>query len=603
MNYDHKIVEFNADIPTLWKLQCRNLYNSKNLAALAVRECVQNSIDSIQQALKCGKISHGRIEIEYADDTLSVTDNGMGMDIETLHTKFLTLGGTTKGDEDSTGGFGLAKSVILGCGTGFKVHTQDNEFSSDDLGINPIHKTTYLNGTQITMVHPQVDGPGFKNAILDYVYSSIIPNNITVTFNGIEHEYQFTPTNTSKRMPVELGISNVMIPKDTLLELNVFKTKTSVHYLYVRLRGLTQFKTYLSWNANCDITLDFQTTLDPRSNEYPFSTNREGLKAAYQGIVEAIRDKVSQSPTSIAQDDKFKETLYDNVSQNEVAARNFATVVTNKQVMETVKSIQNTVQNIDGFTPQGGYVPTTVLDYVSSIQETAKHYNTTPSQIIQQVQPKTLFQLNNPLAYSWIIYDDTQYPHKKIPQSTVVSMVVVWDTVLRLMTSMVDYLLDDKVFYPGVVFQQNTNGMCLEKTIFPNENQPERRCYIMINPLEIPSGTPMKIALYLMGVASHELAHLICGSFEAHGEAHSYTRELIMNSNLDHVMDVIALVKSSKFHKLVGQVHSQSSPFKNMDLNELMEVASEHNVDVQQLVNKYTHPQILRMRLIMALKT
>ena len=621
MTMDNKIVEFNADIPALWKLQCKNLYNSKNLAALAVRECVQNSIDSILQALKAKVISKGLIDISWDTNknTLTISDNGMGMDIPTLHTKFLTLGGTTKGDAESTGGFGLAKSVILGCGTGFHIHTQDNEFSSDDIGNNPIHKTTFRQGTTITLYSPQVDVDKTINdepiqlrwSIEDYVYTSIIPKNITVTLNGKPHPNQFTSTKKSHRLPAELGISSDMIPSNTTLELNVFKTNSSIHYLYVRLRGLTQFKTYLSWNANCDVVLDFQTTIGPRSSEYPFSTNREGLKAAYQGIVEAIRDKVSQSPTSIAQDERYKETLYENVN-NVSAARNIAAVITNKQVTDTVKAVSSAVESIKqrgGFTPQGGYTPVTVMDYVSQtanvIEQAAEQCNTTTSKVIQYAAPETLFQVNNPLQYSWIIYEDTESKIKKMSQSSTVSLVIVWDSIVKLMASAVGYLFKDKNFYPGIVYQTNTMGMCLEKTIYPKGKSAEQRQYIMLNPLEIPTGSPMKIALYLMGNAAHELAHLSAGSFEAHGETHSYTRELIMNENLDNVDSIIDIIKSSKINRILNRSSAKNLPtsqYKSMSLDELKSVAMNKGIDVESMCAKYANEPILRMRLTMALK-
>ena len=623
-NLNSKIVEFQADIPTLWKLQCKNLYNSKNLAALAVRECVQNSLDSIQEAIKIGKIKQGKIDISWNEDEdyLTITDNGMGMDIDTLHNKFLTLGGTTKGDSDNTGGFGLAKSVILGCGTGFNIHTQDNQFSSTDIGVNPIHKTTYLQGTEIKLYKPQVNlthtlvyaAYELEDAVKDYIFSSIIPKNTKITLNGETCPYKFRPTVKSRRIPAELGISNDMIPADTTLDINVFKTKNALHYLYVRLRGLTQFKMYLSWNANCDITLDFQTTLDPRSSEYPFSTNREGLKAHYQGIVEAIRDKVSQSPTSVAKDDRYKETIYDNVEspKNVAAARNLVTTLTTKQVEDTVKGLEpviTAIKNSGGFSPQGGYTPVTVMDYVAQtaqvINQAATQCNATKAQIIESIQPTTLFKLNNPLSHSWIVYEDTRWKnHKRINQSSLVSLVIVWDSILKLMASTIADRFDTKEFYPGVILEENVMGMCLEKMVYPKNKSMETRYYVMVNPLEMPKGSPTKLALWLMGVAAHELAHLICGSYEAHGESHSYTREAIMNFNLDNVDNIVGIVKSSKIQRTLGNSISTStkSPYKDMDIAELANLADSKGIDITALQNKYPDPRIFRMRLIMALK-
>ena len=293
-DYTSKIVELKADVHTMWRLQCQNLYNSKNLGALAVRECVQNSLDSIRAAIKARKIARGTIRITWKGDDLTIEDNGLGMDIATLHDKFLTLGGTTKGDADNVGGFGLAKSVILGCGQGFQVETQDNIFSSNDLGKNPIRKQSRRVGTKITLYKVQV-GNGklisdkrweFEDAIQDYIFSSDIPKDVDILLNGESQELYFKPTKSTHRLPAEFGIGNDLIPANTQLKIDVYKTKSTIKYLYVRLRGLTQFKQYLCWNANSDIVLDIVTSIDPRSGDYPFATNREGLKAQYQGIID-----------------------------------------------------------------------------------------------------------------------------------------------------------------------------------------------------------------------------------------------------------------------------------------------------------------------------
>lgn len=611
MKLQDKIVEFSADIPALWRLQCQNLYNSKNLAALAVRECVQNSLDSIREAIKAGVIQRGQIDISWSekDDSLTISDNGLGMDLEVLHHKFLTLGGTTKGGEDNTGGFGLAKSVILGCGSGFEIHTQDNYLTSGDIGVNPVHKVEFRQGTRITLYQPQTDmgqtvtgyGWELRGAVEDYILSSIMPKNVDIRIQGEDGEYKFIPTRKSRRLPAELGVSEAMIPRETKLEVNVFKTSGSVHYVYVRLRGLTQFKAYLSWNANCDVVVDFQTRLDPKSSEYPFSTNREGLKAGYQGIIEAIRDKVSQSPTSIAQDDRWKETLYDNVTTNEVAARSLINTIMSKQVVSAVKG---TMEVMKGMDTQGGYVPVSVLDYVNQtaqvIERAAEEHQVSNDVVVKAIQPKTLFELNNPLKYSWLVYEDTEWKgHRRLSQASIVSVVLVWESILRVMAGECSGFIN-QAFYPGVVFQESIMGLCVNKVIHGAGCESEERKYVMINPLEIPSGSSMKVALWLMGVASHELAHVVCGSYEAHGETHSYMRELFMNLNLDNVEKVKKIVESSKVMRIVRG--GKENPYREMRLEELECVAMESGVNVEEMRVKYGNQKVYRMRLTMAVK-
>lgn len=628
-DYTNKIVELKADVHTMWRLQCQNLYNSKNLGALAVRECVQNSLDSIRAAIKARKINRGVIRINWKGDDLIIEDNGIGMDIVTLHDKFLTLGGTTKGDADNVGGFGLAKSVILGCGQGFQVETQDNIFSSNDLGKNPIRKQSRRVGTKITLYKVQV-GSGklisdkrweFEDAIQDYIFSSDIPKDVDILLNGESQELYFKPTKSTHRLPAEFGIGNNLIPANTQLKIDVYKTKSTLKYLYVRLRGLTQFKQYLCWNANSDIVLDIVTTIDPRSSDYPFATNREGLKAQYQGIIEAIRDKVSQAPLSIARDNRYKETLYDNVNDGSrdriAAATALAKEMVSQQVASTVHEVAKVISSIKskgGFTPQGGYTPATIVDYVqqynTAMEQTAKEMGMTKTGIIKSVHPDTLFKLNNPLSHSWLIYEDTQYkPRIKLSRSAVVSTVVIWDTILKLMASNAAQLFTNTNFYPGIVSEAKTMGMCLEKFI-TKDGESEKRCYVMVNPMEIPEGSSQKVALWMMGVAAHELAHFICGSFEAHGETFSYTREAVMNANLDSVDDVVTIVEAASLQKILHHTNipskkttiKSSSDYSNQSLKELEESARDNGVDVESLQTKYREQRIYRMRLTMALK-
>jgi hypothetical protein len=143
-------------------------------------------------------------------------------------------------------------------------------------------------------------------------------------------------------------------------------------------------------------------------------------------------------------------------------------------------------------------------------------------------------------------------------------------------------------------------GLCLEKNIASCGI----RHYIMMNPYLIPNDDDLSIALYLMNLASHELAHLACGTYEAHGETFSYTRESIMNHNLVNVNAVMKMLRSMGFKKLLNKVEQkkQSEDYSYFTLEDIIDMAENKGIDVQQLQDKYSNQQILRMRLIMAIK-
>lgn len=613
-DYTNKVAELKADVHMIWKLQCQNLYNSKNLGALAVRECLQNSLDAIAKAIKLNQITQDEayVNIDVDGNDLIIEDNGIGMDIQTLHEKFLSLGGTTKGDEDSVGGFGIAKAVILGCGDGFKVETQDNIFTSEDLGKNPIQKTTFRQGTKMTLINVQTgdkthisDNPDkFINSILDYILSSEI--GVTVKVNGEVREPYFQKTGKTLKSPATFDISSDMIPDKTKLKINVYKDKSNgSKYLYIRLRGLTQFKQYLGWNANCNIVLDFQTKLDPRSVDYPFSTNREGLKAQYYGIIEAIRDKVTQSPLSISADDEYKETLFDNVNGSVEQARAISASVTTVSAQEVSTEISKV---IDGIIPQGGCTTPSVADrikqYNETVEEAAKQQGVSKAEFVKKMSMETVKSIDNPLEHSWIIWEDKNETSQKLNRNKVVDCILVWDSILRIMASYYSDL-DGRVFYPGIVVKKDILGLCVEKTVDGN-----RRTYVMMNPIEVKGDNDSQIALYLMNLAAHELSHFVCGCYEAHGETFSYTREAIVNANLGQLDTITKLVKAGKLKKTLGSLSKKSKENKNdcpidfikLSNEEVIQMAYDYGVDVQSYQEKYTNEAILRMRLIMAIK-
>lgn len=73
------------------------------------REAIQNAVDAGAKNIECGSE-------ELPDGTFRVwcSDDGRGMDRDTVVTKFLRLGGSSKeGEEGTTGGFGKAKEMLV----------------------------------------------------------------------------------------------------------------------------------------------------------------------------------------------------------------------------------------------------------------------------------------------------------------------------------------------------------------------------------------------------------------------------------------------------------------------------------------------------------
>jgi len=103
------------------------LFGAQNYTAsltdIVVRELVQNAFDAIRGAYAAHSLGQGqgRIHVAFDPDTrrLSVKDNGIGMEPQTLTDVFLRIGGTLKNNltpDLCSGGFGIAKLAFLFAG-------------------------------------------------------------------------------------------------------------------------------------------------------------------------------------------------------------------------------------------------------------------------------------------------------------------------------------------------------------------------------------------------------------------------------------------------------------------------------------------------------
>lgn len=107
----------------------RGAKDPSGLSILALREALQNAVDSIRKRIVAQPDYQGEIHVSYQvyNDSdleerrmdLVIADNGMGMDLGdySMLRKFYETGESGKeGEEGSTGGFGLAKELLFGAG-------------------------------------------------------------------------------------------------------------------------------------------------------------------------------------------------------------------------------------------------------------------------------------------------------------------------------------------------------------------------------------------------------------------------------------------------------------------------------------------------------
>ena len=139
------------------------------------REAIQNSVDAGATQIDC------RVEAVPEGFAVSVTDNGRGMDEDTIINKFLHFGGTTKTRGDTRGGFGKAKELLVLPWLAWSLHTRDRMVTGvgiqTDVAVAP-----YRNGTEIRVIMPP-DETTHESCAMAYIQKCELPD-VRFTVNG-----------------------------------------------------------------------------------------------------------------------------------------------------------------------------------------------------------------------------------------------------------------------------------------------------------------------------------------------------------------------------------------------------------------------------------
>ena len=114
------------------------------------RECVQNSVDARATLVKLGTKTR-----EDGSVLCYCIDNGKGMSESILVDKFLMLGETTKeGEEGSTGGFGVAKELLILPWLNWSIRTRDLRASGSGAAYTLERDLPTISGTVLEVVMP-----------------------------------------------------------------------------------------------------------------------------------------------------------------------------------------------------------------------------------------------------------------------------------------------------------------------------------------------------------------------------------------------------------------------------------------------------------------
>lgn len=299
--------ELRADVSRMWQMEAQAAY-SGILPVIAVREAAQNGIDAIRKAMKQGQVTEGHFDVTYdkTGNTLTIADNGVGMDQSVLQDKFLTLGATGKGsDSGAVGGFGVAKAAILGSvdldkGGGWEIHTRDVRLTNDmlarDLSADEV-RAPRRQGTQLILKTPRMEWYQERNLqpeTVDLLASSDLGKGITATFNG----EAIRPLWAGKRGKV-MDFGGIDWPEGVKATVTRFKVPDGAGRtgrVYVRTGGLTQFadRFYAKEGSEHDYVIDLDITARPGTDAYPLNKARQGFQGAADSAYRSVKSAIER---------------------------------------------------------------------------------------------------------------------------------------------------------------------------------------------------------------------------------------------------------------------------------------------------------------------
>jgi len=325
---------------------------------VAVKELFQNAFDAVKEALFKGLITVPKIDVAINPDenSITVTDNGTGMDIQTLKKGLFTVGGSKKGvaPELRSGGLGKAKMAIFSMAKKLEVVTvKDGVMLSVSVSgdrvfesmTNPnakfpvsIENTDRPNGTTVKItlrdsyIEPETEEkkPISLKEVSSYTYPATT-EFLLADSEGIPIPSKFTFTSPSEdssgsviTLPLE-GFNNYVesgyYAPFTKLDFRwgtviVYKAKnkTSFPVLKVLSSGLPQFSDYIFLSFGDIGTYDFDLVFDIRPKVegynpfYPFNATREGFNSSINKDIDQIQS-IFRGLTRVAQINLDKQNL------------------------------------------------------------------------------------------------------------------------------------------------------------------------------------------------------------------------------------------------------------------------------------------------------
>lgn len=195
------------------------------------REAIQNSVDAgaTQVHLEVKDRGDGTWEV-------SCTDNGRGMSLDVIETKFLTFGESDKrGVGGQIGGFGEAKKLLILPWVMWSIWSGDVLVQGSGTDYQAYRAPAFHQGVKLTVVMP-ADAYTTTAPAIEVITRSFIPH-VRFFVNGEPHRAALRHGELIDEVPEKIEVFYTKPPKG--------KSERTSNMIYVRVRGMYMFSKWI----------------------------------------------------------------------------------------------------------------------------------------------------------------------------------------------------------------------------------------------------------------------------------------------------------------------------------------------------------------------
>lgn len=261
---------------------CVNDYN--DYRAALPREIYQNSIDAKAKNIHC--------IFDHSLKTVTIIDDGVGMDEDTILNKLLVMGGSSKDNNDSVGTFGKAKELIFFAWDQYEIHTRDNVVVGHASNYSIKKTNEYFNGTQITLIIADSDLLRVFESRFAHV-ANLCSSDCKIFIN----EELVNPSFKRKRLVADYKWASLYRTK-------VDNGVGGYPRIFVRINGVWMFTDSISYQDNYKYDYILEINQSEVKTEEALTSNRDGFKSKYRHMFYRIENFLSEESISTQKKEK-----------------------------------------------------------------------------------------------------------------------------------------------------------------------------------------------------------------------------------------------------------------------------------------------------------